>query len=764
MARKELLLTDGWEFALGEPAEENFKEVFLPHDWAIDAPFDKNMRQGGAQGFRDRWNTGWYRLKMQIDDVDEGYRYFLDFGGIYEQSEVRMNGAYVGGRKYGYSPFRLDISEFICQGKNLLEIKVDNTAFPVDRWYSGCGIYRPVKLLKLENSHLDEREVVVKTEINGADALMTVQTGVSGRVRAILSGGGVDISAEGEGSIKIPVKGARLWSADEPNLYDLTLSLMDAERAADEITLRVGIRDIVMDPHKGMLVNGKPVKLQGVCLHQDVGSRGIASKKEIWRERLLQLKNMGCNSIRAAHHAHSAEFMDLCDEMGFYVYAEPFDKWTGGLYGRYFETEWQQDFAALIKRDRNRPCVFMWGVGNEVENQAQPSMLRLCKMLVEYAKSLDDTRPVCYAMNPHFKYEKKVDLSKIEDIQAFVDEVDEAEINDIGERVERIALIAELVDVIGCNYQEQWYELIRQRCPDKLILGTETYQFFIGHADFYQNMGVENPALVPENHQYVIGSMIWTGYDYLGESMGWPAKGWSGAPIRTNMEKRPNYYILQSYWSKKPMVHFSVMDYSLMDEGIKAHWDTPMLADHWHFPQFLKTVIPYVIASNCDEVRLWLNGKRYHVPAPADSPNRLTMGFLPWLAGTVTTEGYINGEKVCEHSLTTPGFAVELAFDERVSPVAAEKGCEMLLTVRAFDGDGNPCFRESGRVRFAVEGCGVLLAVDNGSLMHEEPYGADSIHMHQGVASVLIRLSGGEGRVAVRAFASGMQPAVIDIE
>jgi beta-galactosidase len=763
MARKETLLTAGWKFALGVPNEESFKEVQLPHDWAIDAPFDRNMKQGAAQGFRNRWSLGWYRLNLPIDEKSAEHRYYLDFGGIYEQSEVRVNGAYAGGRKYGYSPFRLDISEHLRTGDNLVEIKVDNTSFPVDRWYSGCGIYRPVKLLELEERHLDEREVVVKTEIKGGDALVMVKTGVSGKVRAVLSSGGADISAEGEGEITITVKGARLWSAEEPNLYDLTLSLMDGQRVADEIKLRVGIRNIVMDPKRGMLVNGKPVKLQGVCLHQDVGCRGVAAKKEIWRERLLLLKEMGCNAIRAAHHAHSAEFMDLCDEMGFYLYAEPFDKWTGGLYGRYFETEWREDFAALVKRDRNRPSIFIWGVGNEVEHQGQPSMLKLCKMLVDYVKSLDGTRPVCYAMNPHFKREKKVDLSKIDDIQAFVDEVDETEIDDIAEKMERIALIAELVDVIGCNYQEQWYELIHERCPDKLILGTETYQFFMGHADFYQNMSMNHPALAPENREYVIGSMIWTGYDYLGESMGWPAKGWSGAPIRTNMEKRPNYYILQSYWSKKPMVHFSVMDYSLADEGIKAHWDTPMYADHWHFPQFGKTVIPYMIASNCDEVRLWLNGKRYYVPAPSDCPNRLISGFLPWLPGTVTAEGYINGEKVCEHSLKTPGFAVKLNFDEMTAAVPAEEGYELLLTVRTFDQDGNPCFRESGRVRFAVEGCGEILAVDNGSLMHEEPYGAESVHMHQGVASVLVRLTGEEGKIRVRAFCEGMQPAALDL-
>lgn len=807
MARLEQEIMDGWEFTLKEPLQENFRPVDLPHDWAVNAPFSKTMDQGPSQGYRDRWGIGWYRKSLDLPVKKEGYLYFLDFGGIYENSTVWVNGKEAGGHKYGYSSFRLDVTSFVKEGENEILIRVDNTQSPVDRWYSGCGIYRMVKWLEMPVRHLEDWDIVVHTAVRDGAGLVKVETGLlremgelrlketAGQrkpeeqtatsqqkperqvtasqresveqmasqqetVKAVLRYGSQVYEASGDGgSLEIMVPNARLWSAEEPNLYTLTVQLLDGDNVLDEVTQRIGIREFTFDSAKGMLVNGNPVKLKGVCLHQEAGCRGIAVKKEIWRQRLIQLKEMGCNAIRAAHHTHSMEFLDLCDEMGFYVYEECFDKWTGGLYGRYFATEWKKDVEAMVKRDRNRACICIWGVGNEVENQAQDSMLEILSMLRSYVLTLDDTRPVSYAMNPHFKRESNIDVSKIVDIQKFVDEADDTEIYDAVERVGRIKRIAQIVDIISCNYQEQWYDMIHEAAPDKLILGTEVYQYFKGHRDQMQNFTDENPNLTALEKDYCIGSMIWTGYDYLGESMGWPAKGWSGAMIRTNLERRPSFYILQSYWSDKPMVHFAVMDYSLSDEGVKEHWDIPIYVDHWHFPQFHKTLIPYMIASNCDEVALYLNGKRFHVPAPAQCPNRVITGFLPWQPGVVKAVGYKNGEEVCTHEIRTPGPAVQLSFDQETVHVPAKAGYELLLSVHAKDEEGNPYFRESAKVRFCVEGPAEIVGVDAGDLMSNEPYGDDSIHMYHGCASVVIRLDGTPGRVAVSAYADGMRSA-----
>ncbi|MCI1859598.1 MAG: DUF4982 domain-containing protein [Sporolactobacillus sp.] len=756
MPRKEELIIDDWEFSLND--RDHFTKIDLPHDWAIDRPFKRDMPEGEAQGFRDRRGIGWYRKVYHLNEKKPAGRYYLDFGGIYENSTVWINGIEAGGRKYGYSPFQLDITGSVRRGDNEILIKVDNTSGPADRWYSGAGIYRTVKWIETEAKHFHKNDVVVRTRLDGSDALVTVRTGVDDLVQAVLTDGRHQFTGRShDGSIAISVPHARLWSADNPQLYRLTLNLIDGDREADQIQLHVGIREIKMIADRGMFVNGRRVILKGVCLHQDVGCRGNAGKKELWRQRLADLKNMGCNAIRCAHHPYPAEFLDLCDEMGFYVYAECFDKWTGGSYGRYFHTEWKNDLSALIKTNRNRPCIFIWGMGNEVENQAQDSMLAILNMLSDYTRILDPSRPITYAMNPHFKRKSTIDVSQVKDIQKFVDEADETEITELDEKMRCIRKIADLVDVISCNYQEQWYEAIHKAVPDKVILGTEIYQFFQGHPQQLQNFSCQVPALVPLRLDYVIGGLIWTGIDYLGESMGYPAKGWSGSPLRTNGDRRFSYYLLQSYWTEKPMVHFSVLDYSIADEGVKEHWDLPPLVDHWHFPQFRRVVIPYAIASNCEEVRLFLNDKQIFVPRPDQFPNRLIFGFLPYQPGTVKAVGYRAGRAVCSQVVRTPGPAAKMVFDRLPERLDVRKGDELLLTVRATDRADNPVFRESAAVRFHVDGPGKLLAVDNGNLSSNEPYADHSIHLYRGQASVLIQFAGTDGRVVVSAAADGLQ-------
>lgn len=796
--KKELQRKQSGEDVRTELENLQFAEVDLPHDWAVSRPFNKVMEDGMSQGFRDRWGIGWYKKTLNIEEKKKGKRYLLYFGGVYENAVLWVNGMKIGSHKYGYSSFKMDITDAVQSGDNELLMRVDNSVSPADRWYSGCGIYRDVALHIVPEEHLDLWEIQVHTKLEGADAIVEVETNTTLPVQGILcpirksienddaDTNNTDIndtdyedaeaqevllaetSEELDGTLQFHVKNAKLWSADDPQLYRLILSTEN-----DKVSVNIGIREVVFDAKKGMLVNGVPTKLKGVCLHQEAGCLGTAVTKEIWRERLAHLKKLGCNAIRAAHHTYSEEFLDLCDEMGFYVYEECFDKWKGGLYGRYFDKNWESDVEAMVKRDRNRACIVIWGVGNEVENQGQDSMLAILKQLSDKVRSLDSSRPITYAMNPHFKRESNVDLSKIKDIQQFVDEVSDTEIYDAKERVSRIAKIAEIVDIISCNYQEQWYELIHEQIPNKLILGTEVYEYFCGHYDQMQNFTEQIPSAIPFEYDYCIGSFIWTGYDYLGESMGYPAKGWSGALLRTNNEYRPVAYMLKSIWSEEPVVHFSVMDYSLDDEGVKEHWDSPIYADHWHFPQFRKTLIPYMIASNCDEVHLFLNGKQFFIPRPSECKNGIITGFLPWQPGNVTAIGYKDGKEVCRHEVVTPGMAVALAFDQEcdhkecVSTVnlgMPEKKQHLLLTVRAVDENGNPCFRENGKVHFAVEGAAKIVGVDNGDICSNEPYQEDSVHLYHGCASVMLELYCKPGRVSVHAFGDGLRQAQTIIE
>lgn len=777
--RESIDLTQNWLFALVRgfsPVEKDdidmlqFSEVNLPHDWMISSPFNRYMEEGMPQGFRDRWGIGWYKKKLIITQKRDAC-YQLCFDGVYENSTVWVNDICVGGRKYGYSSFKLDVTDALVEGENHILVKVDNTVMPTERWYAGAGIYRKVYLEILPLEHLDLEDIYVITKIEPEKACLEIRTGMCMPVQALLtdSKGKKVCIAQGTEKINMEVKNPKLWSAENPVLYILNLQLFDKEQSLlDVITLKIGFRSVELFPDRGLFINRVSTKLKGVCIHQDAGCFGTAVQKEVWKERLLELKEIGCNALRLAHHLYMPEILELCDELGFYVYEESFDKWTGGAYGRYYQTEWERDITCMVKRDRNHACILFWGVGNEVENQAQDSMLELLEKHVAKVKELDATRPVSVAMNPHFGYPAPtVDMTQIKDIQQFVDEMKTGEIFDMDDRVERIRLIAEKVDFLSCNYQEQWYDRIHKAIPDKAILGTETYMYFRGYEECFQNFMDSNPWWDVEENEYCIGGMLWTGIDYMGESMAYPAKGWSGALFATDMEKRPIAWQFQSYWSKKPMIHFAVMDYSVPDTGAKEHWDYPRYESHWEFPQFNKVVIPYMIATNCEQVEIHVNEKTYRLQPTASYPNKMITGFLPYLPGTVTVIGKNNGEEVCRHEVKTPGMAVQLKFEQEEQNIALEelrgyadkkKPYQKLLKVRAYDNEENPVFRESAKVRFMVEGPAYIVGVDNGDIKGAEPLDNDTIHLFQGRADVAICITD-VGRVRVTAFAAGMKMA-----
>lgn len=739
------LINSNWEFLLN--GERVWRKIDLPHDWAIDLPFKKDMPQAGAQGFRDRFSKGKYRKELNIEKSKGYTNYYLHFDGVFEKSTITVNGKYAGGKKYGYSPFDVEISNLINDGKNIIELEVDNTQNPVDRWYSGCGIYRNVYLVFLPEKYIDRNKVVIMYK----DDFIYIKTGIADSVRVEADIEGELYTADGNNLIKLKIGKHKKWSAANPQLYRVKLILLENGYIEE---FKVGFRNIEISP-KGFFVNGKSEKLKGVCVHQDAAMFGMAVPAEIWRDRLLKLKQIGCNAMRPSHHMFAPEFMDLCDELGFYVYEECFDKWISGSYGRFYETEWQTDLTAMIERDRNRPSVIIWGMGNEVEFQGQEEMLERLRSHTKLAHELDATRPVSYAMNPHFKRRQRVNVKDIEDIQAFVDEVDEYEIFEPDEKLKMIKGIADIVDIIGCNYQENWYELIHQNIPDKAILGTEIHQYKTDVCEQLNAYTDKIPWLHVEDKDYVIGGMIWTGIDYLGESVVWPAKGWSGALFYPDMTPRASAYIMKSYWSDEPFVKFFVLDNSFRDEGVKEAWDIPRYVSHWHFPQVYRSLIPVMTVSNCDRVEIRINGKLMLNAYPSEYKNRLVEAILPYEKGTVEIIGYKNGKKVVLEIVKTPESASQLVFDNEL--VEINPGEHKILKVTAADKDGNPLVHENANIRFATMGNVEVFGVANGDIMSFEPYRHNEIHMYRGSAVVAIKVKEGGGKV--HAFADGMLSA-----
>lgn len=723
--------------------ETGWKIVQIPHDWAISRPVNPEMKtpdewpEGPAsQGFIDRWGIGWYRKHFTLTEKTKGKRYILFFEGVFERCTVYVNEICMGGHNYGYSGFSIDVTDVVHKGENLIAVRVDNSLTITDRWYSGCGIYRKVEFHELPENYLTMEDISVRADYkNGAGSL---------RIQIRDKGYPVTVSMDGIFEENI-LAGEKIfekrnlyvspWSAGNPKLYQLKITGLGYTK-----TLMIGFRRIEFIPNQGMFVNGSPVKLKGVCLHHDAGCVGAAVTKTLMRRRLDLLKEMGCNTIRTSHNIASEDLLDLCDEMGFYVIDECFDKWVQGAYARFYEAEWEDDLSYLVFRDRNRPCVVMWSVGNEIDDQGADFMLRLLDRHCAKLRSLDD-RPVSLAMSPHYRNLQGESVGTC-----------------VPDKISAIRRIAEYVDVIGCNYQEQWYEAIHKAIPDKLIMGTEVYMFFKGSYDYYQDYRTDTPWMEVERRPYVIGGCLWAGIDYLGESMGFPSKGWAGTPLHTNLVRKPISYLMESYWSSKPMVHISILDYTKKPEIVREPWSPLPLSDSWNYPMFAKMPMPYMIFTNCREVRLSLNGNYYQLPRPEECESRIIHGFLPVEKGRVLVEGIEDGKVVCTHELVTSGPSAQLQFTE-VPVISKEEKvklpAQLLFTVAASDKSGNINYRESGEVKFTAEGPCRIEGVDNGYLCSLEPYASDKVHMHQGKASVIVRITG-SGRIVLHAASDGI--------
>ena len=759
MCRKKEILEYGWLFTdtflsnaeCFDVDTSGWKSVSIPHDWAIERPYNKDMDDGASQGYFDRWGIGFYRYMLPLSEKKEKHRYLLTFDGIYENSTVWVNEKEVGHQLYGYSGFTLDITNDIRVGDNLIVVRADNRKGPVERWYSGAGLYRKVTFSEVYERYFDEQEILVTTEIEDdyRSSVLTVDTGmVNVAVSAVLRKGGhfVTEAKSDDGILTIRLENPDLWSAGTPHLYSLELILTENSMAVDKIELPIGIRSIVFDEGKGLLVNGLQEKLKGVCLHQDIAGVGIAVTKSLLRQRLEILKKMGCNAIRTSHNTPPPELLDVCDEMGFYLIDEAFDKWDTGAYGRYFEKEWTHDLGFMMKRDRNRACVVIWSIGNEIAEQGSLHMLDITKKMISYAKKIDSTRPITVALSPHYFDHSGTEHFGIDTI------------------LPTILEIADCVDILSLNYQEQWYEDIRALRPEKLIVGSETYVFFRGSRDHYFNFSVDNPWLDVERHEYVIGGFLWPGVDYLGECREFPCRGRFGSPISSNHERKPLSYLFESYWSEKPMVHITIQDYTLRDKGDREHWNAPRMLDCWNFPMYIRTPMPYLIFTNCDEVKLSLNDRRFDIKKPTDFSSRIITGFLPMDTGTVKVEGYIDGKKVCEHKLTTAKETAKLLFDTEKVYIKKEEVQQYLLTVRAFDRDDIPVIRESAEVKFTVEGAADIVSVDSGDVTSLEPISSDKVHLFRGSASVILRVKEkATGRIIVSAYADGILSAETEI-
>lgn len=775
LKKREIIgLDKGWRYSKGnhDGAQEvqfddsRWRILNVPHDWSIEEAFDPDMENGGTQGYLPRCTVGWYRKTFRLPSDLRAKNISILFDGVHQYSKVWINGVYLGQRPYGYVSFEYDLTPYLVwEGENVIAVKVDNTSPLMDRWYSGSGIYRHVWLIATEPLHVKTWGTYVTTsQVSPGSALIHVQTEVENKyeqpaacevltqvkdeIGHVLMEEKQPCSLQGGeiGTLKQTLKlsNPKLWSPDKPNLYEVHTSISVGGAVADDYITSMGIREVVLDNDNGLLLNGKPLKLKGVCIHHDLGCLGAAYHDTAMKRRLETLKELGCNAIRFAHNPMAPELLNLCDQMGFLVISEAFDKWESLSYEPLFDEWWEKDLDAMLLRDRNHPSIFMWSVGNEVENQGQDSMLEMLDKLVKHCRKVDSSRPVTCALEPH-NWPLSLRHGSME------------------EKVAHTKKFADKVDILGLNYQEQWYDQYRAAMPHMLIVGTETFPFFRGKGNQIKSYEPMNPWFDVANKPYVIGQFIWAGIDYLGESE-YPSKGWSSGLIDTCGFRKPISYLQQSLWSDKPFVQMAVFDESMRQSHNPSwtlHWKSPQLATHWTFPHYEGKLVRMVTFTNCESVELFVNDEFVGEKYLSDFPDHMMVWYLPYTPGKIRAVGKNGGQAVSSHEMVTAGKPQRLRLKADRTELAADGYDIAHIEVTITDQEGVVVPNAEHEVIFELQGDGVILGVDNGDLNSDEPYKGKKRKAYFGKCLVIVQSGESAGTIRLQASSQGLEEDVV---
>jgi beta-galactosidase len=777
----------GWKFTTGDIAnaqsavfaDESWTALDLPHDWSIVGSPSQDAPCGPNGGYLPT-GIGWYRKIFRLPESDAARRIMLQFDGVYQCSDVWINGQHLGFRPYGFSTFYYDLSPHLHFGDepNMVAVRVDNSHQPNLRWYSGSGIYRHTWLINTGSVYVQQWGTCVTTpQITRESAAVEVTTQVWNKLAqsaqcrlatTIVDGNGITVqSAEATADIaagrehifvqRLTVSEPMLWSTATPSLYTARQVLHHQDAMADAVDTVFGIRSIAFDADKGFLLNGERVKLNGVCLHDDGGSVGVAVPARIWERRFAILKEMGCNAIRTSHNPHTQEFLDLCDTMGFLVMAEAFDEWREPKlqtpahgYHKYFDEWGARDLTDMILRDRNHPSIVLWSAGNEVPDQAVPRGPETLGELLSILHPMDPTRPVTVACDR---------------IAAEPEAV----------MPEFLAML----DVVGYNYvgrwrdrREKYYNIDRHAFPQRRFIGTENGAMpgFYPGASASPYGGYESNARIATEqlqrftqvYDYVSGDFMWTGIAYLGEAR-WPAKGAQSGVLDTCGFTHDGYYFYKSVWTKTPMLHLSA---------------------HWNWAGKEGEIIPVICFTNCDTVELFLNNKSLgvqgymfpeagmedaygHLP-PRDrvlqtSGDLHLAWYVPYQSGTLRAVGTKDGQTMLtvEQSTTGDPAAIRLTADR--TRIGANWDDLSHVTVEIVDSQGRVVPTADNEVAFELGGPGRILGLDNGDLASHESYQGNRRKAYFGRALALVQSNGQSGLIELSASSPSLSGAKVVI-
>ncbi|MBR5656100.1 MAG: DUF4982 domain-containing protein [Prevotella sp.] len=758
-------LNFGWRFHAGDVSgaeqfafdDSDWRTVDLPHDFQIEQPWVKpgadekadntdvaaNIKSRlSSRGFKEM-GIGWYRLHLTPDKELNDRRLLLDFGGIMYVGDVYLNGELIGGTDYGYVGFEIDVTGKLKVGEeNIIAVKADTREPNNSRWYTGGGLYRDVKLIATSKDLYFERHpLYITTEpgMNGHFAF--IKAGFTNRGRDKTSHIGVRIlSPDGKEVYcdtmkhqritpsrtieawlpQIEIRTPQLWTLEDPSLYTAEVTLMREDGStADKTSAQFGIRTIEIGPDFGLKLNGKKVLLKGFANHHSLGALGAAAYPRAIEKRIMLMKEFGVNHIRTSHNPYSREFIELCDKHGILVVDELYDKWTrqhtGGTAD--FESHWQKEVPEWVKRDRNSPSVVMWSLGNEL--QQDPNMpyndfgVTMYKLMKTLLQRYDTTRPVTVAMHPRYRNWETdslpCDLAMETDVQAY-------------------------------NYRYMYFPGDGKLFPWMTFYQSEA------------SVSAMGPNFFEMDNDKVIGLAYWGAIDYLGESNGWPAKGWAQGVFDLSLQPKPMAYLMKSMFSDEPTIHIGVID----DENSNVVWNdvqvgTARMSESWN--RKAGTNVALNVYTNCERVDLLVNGKKVATKENCNDPksrNKLRFDHIAYEKGSLEAVGYISNKVVARHKIETSGEAKRLKLVADNQTWNADGMDLMHVRVTAVDDKGRRCWNANQLLSFEVEGDAKIVAVDNGNIASDELHTANQRHLFNGSALVILRAGRQAGKVTLK--------------
>lgn len=795
--RDTISLDRGWQFHRGDVSDVNMLKnlqandevVNLPHDFLIgqdwvapdvserpdNSDAGSNVRSRlSPRGFKEM-GIGWYRYELTPKAEWKGKRILLDFQGIMLVGDVYLNGKRIGGTDYGYLGFDVDVSKLLKFGEvNEIAVKADTRNPNNSRWFTGAGLYRDVNLIVTDKDlyfprhplfirTVNNQEVKIRANIfNQQKKAKAPGTCIPVEVRILDADGhvvaqqktDVDFNAKWrDREYELPalkIENAKLWSCDTPYLYTAEVTLYDNEgKMADQIREPFGVRTIEMNPQHGLLVNGKKVLLQGFANHHTLGALGAAAYPRAIEKRLKMMKEFGFNHVRTSHNPYSEDFLRLCDRLGILVVDELYDKWLAQYAGGRVDWEslWQKDIPEWVKRDRNHPSVVLWSLGNELQQYSNLPFNDWGVTAYELQKQLlhryDDTRLTTVAMHPRYR---NLDTDSIP------------------------ADLAVATEVNSYNYRYMYFPGDMKRYPEKTFYQSEASTAAMG-PNFYEM-----------DRDKVLGLAYWGAIDYLGESMGWPVKGWNQGVFDLSLQPKPDAYFVKSMFSDEPTVHIGIIEKA----GGNVQWNginvsAGKLSENWNREAGEK--VSLYTYTNGDEVELFLNGKSLGVKKNSDDPKlraRIKWDGIAYAPGTLLAVARKNGKVVARHQIETTGEAVALKMVPDAETWHADGQDLMHVRVYAVDKKGRRVMdlkdkNAFSKLTFTVKGVADIVAVDNGNINSDELHvGKKQLNktaeraLYQGSALVILRAgtqpSKVELTVACENAASGQKSAASGVQ